>query len=102
LDRLVRNAGWYGNKALRGALTLGGEEGNELTVTLAGVANGSRVNLDYRMSDLLELTGNGKTSLEATLENAVPSVLFGQAGLDPLTVDVGANGRLTLKVKASG
>ena len=102
LDRLVRNAGWYGNTALRGALTLGGDEGNALTVTLAGVSNGSRVNLDYRMSDLLALTGNGTTSLEATLENAVPSVLFGQAGLDPLPVDVGANGRLTLKVKAAG
>ncbi|MBB4477630.1 uncharacterized protein involved in outer membrane biogenesis [Rhizobium etli] len=102
LDRLVRNAGWYGNTALRGALTLGGDEGDALTVTLAGVANGSRVNLDYRMSDLLALTGNGTTSLEATLENAVPSILFGQAGLDPLPVDVGANGRLTLKVKASG
>ncbi len=102
LDRLVRNAGWYGNTALRGALTLGGDEGNALTVTLAGVSNGSRVNLDYRMSDLLALTGNGTTSLEATLENAVPSILFGQAGLDPLPVDVGANGRLTLKVKASG
>ncbi|MBY5791426.1 AsmA family protein [Rhizobium leguminosarum bv. viciae] len=102
LDRLVRNAGWYGNTALRGALTLGGDEGDALTVTLAGVANGSRVNLDYRMSDLLALTGNGTTSLEATLENPVPSVLFGQAGLDPLPVDVGANGRLTLKVKASG
>ncbi len=101
MDRLVRNAGWYGNTALRGALTLGGDDGNALAVTLAGVTNGSRVNLDYRMSDLLALTGNGTTTLEATLDNAVPSILFGQAGLDPLPVDAGANGRLTLKVTAS-
>ncbi|MBE1506203.1 AsmA family protein [Rhizobium viscosum] len=102
MDRLVRNAGWYGNTALRGALTLGGDDGNALSVTLAGVSNGSRVNLDYRMSDLLALTGSGTTTLEATLDNAVPSILFGQAGLDPLPVDAGANGRMTLKVTAAG
>jgi uncharacterized protein involved in outer membrane biogenesis len=102
MDRLVRNAAWYGNTALRGALTLGGDDGSALAVTLAGVSNGSRVNLDYRMSDLLALTGNGTTTLEATLENAAPSILFGQAGLDPLPVDAGANGRLTLKVQATG
>ena len=101
MDRLVRNAGWYGNTALRGALTLGGDDGDALAVTLAGVSNGSRVNLDYRMSDLLALTGNGTTTLEATLDNAVPSILFGQAGLDPLPVDAGANGRMTLKVTAT-
>ncbi len=71
-------------------------------MTLAGVSNGSRVNLDYRMSDLLALTGKGTTSLEATLENGVASILFGQAGLDPLPVDADANGRLTLKVQAEG
>ncbi len=102
MDRLVRNAAWYGNTALRGALTLGGDDGNALSVTLAGVSNGSRVNLDYRMSDLLALTGNGTTTLEATLDNAVPSILFGQAGLDPLPIDAGANGRMTLKVTAAG
>ncbi|MDE1994415.1 MAG: AsmA family protein, partial [Rhizobiaceae bacterium] len=102
LDRLVRNAAWYGNTALRGALTLGGDQGDGLAVTLAGVSNGSRVNLDYRMSDLLALTGKGTTTLEATLENSVTSILFGQAGLDPLPVDADANGRLTLKVTANG
>ena len=102
MDRLVRNAAWYTNTALRGALTLGGDEGDGLTLTLAGVSNGSRVNLDYRMSDLLALTGKGTTSLEATLENSVTSILFGQAGLDPLPVDADANGRLTLKVQAEG
>ncbi len=66
--------------ALRGALTLGGDQGDGLAVTLAGVSNGSRVNLDYRMSDLLALTGKGTTTLEATLENSVTSILFGQAG----------------------
>jgi uncharacterized protein involved in outer membrane biogenesis len=102
MDRLVRNAAWYTNTALRGAVTLGGDQGDGLAVTLAGVANGSRVNLDYRMSDLLALTGKGTTSLEATLENTVTSILFGQAGLDPLPVDADANGRLTLKVQAEG
>ncbi len=102
MDRLVRNAAWYTNTALRGAVTLGGDQGDGLSVTLAGVANGSRVNLDYRMSDLLALTGKGTTSLEATLENNVTSVLFGQAGLDPLPVDADANGRMTLKVQAEG
>ncbi|QND47539.1 AsmA family protein [Rhizobium lusitanum] len=102
MDRLVRNAAWYGNTALRGALTLGGDEGDGVAVTLAGVSNGSRVNLDYRMSDLLALTGKGTTTLEATLENSVTSILFGQAGLDPLPVEADANGRLTLKVTADG
>ncbi|KEA06399.1 AsmA family protein [Rhizobium rhizogenes] len=102
MDRLVRNAAWYGNTALRGALSLGGNEGDGVTVTLAGVSNGSRVNLDYRMSDLLALTGKGTTTLEATLENSVTSILFGQAGLDPLPVEADANGRLTLKVTAEG
>ncbi|MGY5807711.1 AsmA family protein [Rhizobium sp. LEGMi198b] len=102
MDRLVRNAAWYGNTALRGALTLGGDQGDGLAVTLAGVSNGSRVNLDYRMSDLLALTGKGTTTLEATLENSVTSILFGQAGLDPLPVEADANGRLTLKVTANG
>ena len=101
VDRLVRNAAWYGNTALRGALTLGGDQGNGLALTLAGVSNGSRVNLDYRMSDLLALTGKGTTTLEATLENSVTSILFGQAGLDPLPVEADANGRLTLKVTAN-
>jgi hypothetical protein len=102
LDRLVRNAAWYGNTALRGVLTLGGDQGDGLALTLAGVSNGSRVNLDYRMSDLLALTGKGTTTLEATLENSVTSILFGQAGLDPLPVEADANGRLTLKVTANG
>lgn len=102
MDRLVRNAAWYGNTALRGALALGGEEGDGLVVTLAGVSNGSRVNLDYRMSDLLALAGKGTTTLEATLENSVTSILFGQAGLDPLPVEADANGRMTLKVTADG
>ncbi|OCJ05180.1 hypothetical protein A6U87_14275 [Rhizobium sp. AC44/96] len=102
MDRLVRNAAWYTNTALRGALTLGGDQGDGLSLTLAGVANGSRVNLDYRMSNILALTGKGTTSLEATLENNVTSILFGQAGLDPLPVDADANGRLTLKVQAEG
>ncbi|KQV82908.1 AsmA-like C-terminal region-containing protein [Rhizobium sp. Root1220] len=102
MDRLVRNAAWYTNTALRGVLTLGGDEGDGLTLTLAGVANGSRVNLDYRMSDLLALTGKGTTTLEATLENNVTSILFGQAGLDPLPIDADTNGRLTLKVQAEG
>ncbi|KAA0701187.1 AsmA family protein [Neorhizobium sp. P12A] len=102
MDRLVRNAAWYGNTALRGALTLGGDQGDGLALTLAGVSNGSRVNLDYRMSDLLALTGKGTTTLEATLENSVTSILFGQAGLDPLPVEADANGRLTLKVTADG
>lgn len=102
VDRLVRNAAWYGNTALRGALTIGGDQGNGLTVTLAGVSNGSRVNLDYRMSDLFGLMDKGTVSLEATLENSVTSILFGQAGLDPLPVQADANGRLTLKVQADG
>lgn len=101
LDRLVRNAAWYGNTALRGVLTLGGDQGDGLALTLAGVSNGSRVNLDYRMSDLLALTGKGTTKLEATLENSVTSILFGQAGLDPLPFEADANGRLTLKVTAN-
>lgn len=101
VDRLVRNAAWYGNTALRGALALGGDQGNGLSLTLAGVSNGSRVNLDYRMSDLLALTGKGTTTLEGTLENSVTSILFGQAGLDPLPVEADANGRLTLKVSAT-
>ncbi|WP_310294676.1 AsmA-like C-terminal region-containing protein [Rhizobium sp. BE258] len=101
MDRLVRNAAWYTNTALRGALTLGGDQGDGLTLTLAGVSNGSRVNLDYRMSDLLALTGKGTTSLEGTLENATTAVLFGQAGLDPLPVEADANGRLSLKVQVT-
>ena len=102
IDRLVRNAAWYGNTALRGVMTLGGDQGDGLALTLAGVSNGSRVNLDYRRSDLLALTGKGTTTLEATLENSVTSILFGQAGLDPLPVEADANGRLTLKVTADG
>jgi len=102
VDRLVRNAAWYGNTALRGAVTLGGDQGNALALTLAGVSNGSRVNLDYRMTDLLAFSNNGQTTLEATLENSVTSILFGQAGLDPLPVEADANGRLTLKVAANG
>ncbi len=102
MDRLVRNAAWYGNTALRGAVTLGGDQDNALTVTLAGVSNGSRVNFDYRMSDLSAFKGKGTTTLEGTLENSVTSILFGQAGLDPLPVEADANGRLTLKVSASG
>ncbi len=102
MDRLVRNAAWYGNTALRGAVTLGGDQDNALTVTLAGVSNGSRVNFDYRMSDLAAFAGKGTTTLEGTLENSVTSILFGQAGLDPLPVEADANGRMTLKVSASG
>ncbi|WP_337266960.1 AsmA family protein [Oryzifoliimicrobium ureilyticus] len=102
MDRLERNSAWYANTALRGALTLGANDGDGLTVTLAGVANGSRVNLDYRMSDLLAFDGKGTTTLEATLENATTSILFGQAGLDPLPINADSNGRLTLKVQADG
>lgn len=98
IDRLVRNAAWFADTQLKLTLSLGGDQGKGLAVKLTGTANGSRINLDYKLDDLLDLSGQSGVNVEATLENPVTSVLFGQAGLQPLPFEADDNGLLSLKI----
>ncbi|PWE54454.1 hypothetical protein DEM27_20335 [Metarhizobium album] len=100
IDRLVRNAAWFANADLKLTLAIGGEQGQGLSVKLAGTTNGSRVNLDFKLQDLLSISDG--VNLEATLENPVTSILFGQAGFDPLPLEADSNGVVALKIASSG
>lgn len=98
VDRLVRNAAWFANSDLKLTLALGGDDGSGLSVKMAGVTNGSRVNLDFRLADLLSETS--AIGLDATLENPVTSILFGQAGFEPLPLEADSNGVLSVRIKS--
>lgn len=98
IDRLVRNAAWFANSDLKLTLALGGDDGSGLSVKMAGVTNGSRVNLDFRLADLMSKTS--AIGFDATLENPVTSILFGQAGFEPLPLEADSNGVLAVRVKS--
>ena len=98
IDRLVRNAAWFANSDLKLTLALGGEDTTGLSVKMAGTTNGSRINLDFRLDNLLDDASG--ISLEATLENPVTSILFGQAGFEPLPLEADSNGVLAVRIQS--
>ncbi len=98
IDRLVRNAAWFANSDFKLTLALGGEDTTGLSVKMAGTSNGSRVNLDFRLDNLLDDASG--ISMEATLENPVTSILFGQAGFEPLPLEADSNGVLAVRIQS--
>jgi len=102
LDRLAQSAVWYADSKLTAAITLGGQDGEGLGIKLTGTANGSRIDAALKMSDLMALERANSMSLDATLDNPVTSVLFGQAGLQPLPFEADENGKLSVMLRAEG
>ncbi len=97
LDALVRNASWYAGTDIKAHVALSGPDA-AMSVKLSGVANGSRVHLDYGRETIPPRPG--AMTLEASLENADAQVLFGQAGLDPLPIPSSEPGRLSVSLNA--
>ena len=100
--RLVKSARWYADSNLTASLVFGEAAGGGMAVKVAGTSNGSRVALDYGVSDLARLSSDAKVNLAATLENPQAQVLLGQAGLDPLPIGGGEGGRLQFSVTGAG
>lgn len=104
---LVKAAPHYADLDL--TLEAGGapDDGKAVHVRLGGTANGSRVRaeLQFSLADglaLLTEEGLADLRLDATLENADTTILFGQAGFAPLPLEADGGGLLALTVKADG
>lgn len=102
LDRLAQSAVWYADSQLTAAITLGGQDGEGLGIKLAGTANGSSIDASLAMSDIMALERSDSIKVDVTLENPVTSVLFGQAGLQPLPFEADENGKLSVSLRAEG
>ena len=100
LDRLVRNSSWFANSDLSADISFGEQNGGGLSVRVDGSSNGSRIDLHYRLADLLD--PDGEMTLDANLANDDTSVLLGQAGLQPLPLPADNQGEIALKVKRTG
>ncbi len=98
LQRLSRNSTWFANTSLVANLSVGGETGG-VGVSVSGTSNGSALVGALTLSGLFDLTGDTALTLNASLENAEPMVLFGQAGLEPLPFDGDGPGRLSLDLR---
>lgn len=101
IARFVNSASWYGDSNLTTSLVFGEAAGGGMAAKVAGTANGSRVSLDYGISNLAK-RDDAKMTLSATLENPDSQILLGQAGLDPLPIGSGEPGRIQLSVNAAG
>ncbi len=97
LDALVRNASWYAGTDIKAHVALSGPD-SAMSAKLSGVANGSRVALDYGRETIPPRPG--AMALDASLENPDAQVLFGQAGLDPLPIPSSEPGRLSVSLNA--
>ncbi|WP_416796999.1 AsmA-like C-terminal region-containing protein [Ciceribacter azotifigens] len=97
LDALVRNASWYAGTDLKAHVALSGPDA-AMSVKMSGVANGSRVALDYGRETIPPRPG--AMTIGASLENTDAQVLFGQAGLDPLPIPSSEPGQLSVSLKA--
>ncbi len=102
IDRLVRNAHWYADADMKLTVSLARGDDAGLQIKMNGTANRSRINLDYQLSDVQAFGTDGNMNLQATLENSSIPTLLGQAGLDPLPLDVDTNGLLAIQMKMAG
>lgn len=100
LTRLADSASWYADTDLKADVSVGGNI-DGVAAQISGTTNGSRLAADLRMPNLFELTGGDDIDVSGTLDNANASVLFGQAGLDPLPFDVDGDGHLKIGLKRS-
>ncbi|WP_117192538.1 AsmA family protein [Rhizobium terrae] len=98
LQRLAANAGWFANTDVGANLTVGGNAGG-VEVAVNGKSNGSAVKADLKLPGLFDLTGSDNMTFTTSLENPDPSILLGQAGLDPLLPGGDGAGRLALSLQ---
>lgn len=97
LEGLAANAPWYSNASLAADIAFGSRHGGGIGVRVGGTANGSRVDVNYRLADLAEPAG--EMQAEATLSNADVPILLGQVGLRPLPLPVDGEGAFKLAVR---
>ncbi len=100
LPGLASSAVWYSDSNLTVDVTLGEQVGGGVVAKLSGSSNNSRVEAQYKANDLTALAGNVEAEISATLENDEAQILLGQAGLDPLPVEVGEGGLLGVTIKS--
>nr|WP_282571502.1 AsmA family protein [Neorhizobium turbinariae] len=98
LQRLAASASWFADTDLTADLTVGGAIGG-MEVTVKGQSNGSAMDANLKLPGLFDLTGSDRVTLTASLANSDPSILLGQAGLDPLLQDGDGAGRLELTLQ---
>lgn len=98
LGHLLRHAEWFAGTELKATLAAGGKDRQDLSVKLAGVANGSRVDMNLNLANPRSYPEDAGLTLQANLENPQANILLGQAGLDPLPFDIDQKGVLSLRL----
>lgn len=100
LDKLQHSAPWYQDTNLTIELSVDSEKGG-VNAAISGTINGSRISSVAKLPDFTGITDETALSFEAVLKNASTSILFGQAGFDPLPIDADGEGLLSLKLNGS-
>lgn len=98
LDRLAQNASWFANTELAARVSFGQAHGGGLGIRVGGTSNGTRIDVNYQGEEIADLETGRAAKIDMTMENADTSVLFGQAGLEPLPLPVEDNGLVTLSI----
>lgn len=98
LDRLVQNAHWFANTELAARVSFGEGHGGGLGIRIGGASNGTRIDVNYQGEAITDLESGRAAKVDVTMENADTSVLFGQAGFEPLPLPVEDNGLVTLSI----
>ncbi|WP_159948616.1 AsmA family protein [Rhizobium sp. 18065] len=101
LPRLAASGQWYADSKLTVDVSLGNQDGGGLAAKLSGTSNGSRIEAQYKTSDLINPTDATKAEISATLENEEAQILLGQAGLEPLPLAIGEGGLLGVTVTST-
>lgn len=98
LDHLARNASWFANTDLAARVSFGEGHGGGLGIRVGGTSNSTRIDVNYQGEAITDLETGRAAKIDATMENADTSILFGQAGFQPLPLPVEDNGLLTLSI----
>jgi uncharacterized protein involved in outer membrane biogenesis len=97
ITKLQQSASWYKDTNLVVDLSLSSEKGG-VNAAISGTINGSRISSVAKLPDFTGLTDETALTLDVVLKNASTSILFGQAGFNPLPIDADGEGLLSLKL----
>lgn len=102
LNRLAKSGGWYGNSNLVLDARFGDVQYGGVQLDLHGQANGTKLNVALRQSNLFDVFGDAQKTLSVRADNADPSILLGQLGFDPLPLPVDGAASLDLNLTEQG
>ncbi len=97
LDRMTVNSSFLADSDLHFSMLAGEGSAWPVQVAIDGTANGTALTAQFS-SEVLGFTGEGGFSFDISAENSDTSILLGQFGLEPLPIDYGAGGKVSLAV----